>query len=396
MPVVNGLKVPPYKAIVAEAPTIGNRAWGSAMTSPHINCSNLRGDMVDTLVLIRGFAPKLQQPLPDLIARHSQMLFVGEGSSSLFPGAVALDLAELSRTEKNAVSVVFSSAETAGDYPQHNRLIVATSNSGETKETYEFMQANFPEGLSGPNAKNSTPVVITAHPEERIAQLLKPMNVIGLACGSERVVAATKSTVEQALYHQYIVAISCGREVELFSPEKMCMLTQAFGKALFADIDPAISWLLAGAKNLYVGGNIPGVPGEIRQKAVEILGTPGIALPSTLVFHGEQEVMAGQDAAVYFAPNPNHKEKLLELKRSTQTPIIIVCLEDELHHWKSDGPSKDHKDGKDFFTIPVPSMDREFMPYVYLAAGWNALVNGGVAKNRNIDLTEKATKIGYK
>jgi glucosamine--fructose-6-phosphate aminotransferase (isomerizing) len=192
-----------------------------------------------------------------------------------------------------------------------------------------------------------------------------------LRCGWEQAVAATKSVVEQALFYQSIICHIGGRRMKLDG------LDENIRQALTMPIDPEIVRKAAAAPTIYFAGYNDGVAEELTLKTNEITRNKSDFLEGTYAVHGIEEVMEPNDIVFVIDPIEEEIEKFQEVLVKG-VGLTVVALADR------DTP---------FLTIKVPSA-KETTPTVYLAAGWNLLVEIGLTLQIDLDKPTRARKVG--
>jgi glucosamine--fructose-6-phosphate aminotransferase (isomerizing) len=195
-----------------------------------------------------------------------------------------------------------------------------------------------------------------------------------LTCGQEEAIAATKSVVEQALFYRSIVARLTGGSLA----DRLDGLGRMIGETLGMSIDPGITQAIADAGVVYIAGRNDGVAEELTLKTNEIARKKSDFLEGTYAFHGIAEVMDAGDVAILIDPAPAECEKYkAELVDGVGMKVFAIA--------PNDTP---------FPTLCIPEAG-DLSSYVELAAGWNLLVEVGLALGRNLDEAERAQKVGY-
>ena len=116
---------------------------------------------------------------------------------------------------------------------------------------------------------------------------------------------------------------------------------------------------------------------ELTLKTNEITRKKSDFLEGTYAVHGIEEVMNADDVVIFINPFASELEKIKEtLVDGVGLTVIAVSDEDTI-----------------FPTIKVKDVG-ELQNYVYLAAGWNILVEVGVNLGINLDKAERARKVG--
>ena len=131
------------------------------------------------------------------------------------------------------------------------------------------------------------------------------------------------------------------------------------------------------AQTIYFAGYNDGVAEELTLKTNEITRRKSDYLEGTYAVHGIEEVMEKQDIVFVIDPIDAEIEKFQEVLVKG-VGLHVVAISDH------DTP---------FDTIRVPDAG-EMKPYVMLCAGWNLLVEIGLALGINLDKPERARKVG--
>ena len=194
-----------------------------------------------------------------------------------------------------------------------------------------------------------------------------------LTCGWEQAVAATKSVIEQALFYESILWNILGQD------------NTAACKALAGDIETALTLPIekdiidaaVNASTIYFAGYNDGVAEELTLKTNEITRNKSDFLEGTYAVHGIEEVMESKDVVFVVDPIDAEIEKFQEvLEQGVGLKVVAIA----------NRPTP-------FTTIQVPDAG-PLAPYVYLSAGWNLLVEIGLALNIDLDKPERARKVG--
>jgi len=262
-------------------------------------------------------------------------------------------------------SLCSDGARQAAEYDLSQWTVMGASNSGQTKELIALF-------LKFQEQRHSNLFGMTANAGTKLTELA---DSIVLSCGKEEAVAATMSVVEQALvYHSIYVGLTgcqCGC---VANKSKAADLA---AQVLAPEIDPKLIERIADAPMIYLVGRNNGVAEELALKASEITRKKCQFLEGTLVVHGIEEVMRSDEVVIVIDPfeadSPFIKKNLVDGVGMT---VIAISSKPTL-----------------FPTIEIPSMKR-YDPYFQLLAGWNLLVQTGVALGINIDKPQRARKIG--
>jgi glucosamine--fructose-6-phosphate aminotransferase (isomerizing) len=142
-------------------------------------------------------------------------------------------------------------------------------------------------------------------------------------------------------------------------------------------IDPQIINAVAKAETLYFAGYNDGVAEELTLKANEILQKRSDYLEGTYAVHGIEEVMTPNDVVLIFDPIESELDKFYSvLTEGVGLKVIAISTK----------PTQ-------FPTIQIPDAGL-FSGYMYLTAGWNLLVETGLALGVQMDSGERARKVG--
>jgi glucosamine--fructose-6-phosphate aminotransferase (isomerizing) len=159
--------------------------------------------------------------------------------------------------------------------------------------------------------------------------------------------------------------------------KKLPALADAFEKALTMPIDKKITDTIAKAGTIYFAGKNDGVAEELTLKTNEITRKKSDFLEGTYAVHGIEEVMNADDVVILMDPFKSELEKIKQtLVDGVGMKVFAVSDEDTI-----------------FPTIKVPDIG-ELQSYVYLAAGWNILVEVGISLGINLDKPQRARKVG--
>jgi len=318
-------------------------------------------EMMESPEIIRRFNAKDTENVVEQIKQTGKVLFSGEGSSRMFPSKNAIAWAMKARI---GVDLVTEGSYQAGEYDLNDFVVFAASNSGRTKETVSLFDKLRKAGhkrLFG----------LTANRNTKLQELSNQTFII--SCGKEDAFAATKSCVEQALFYQSLLAQVQGKS---FS-DKLNALADAFEDALTVLVDPAITEAVASAETVYVAGRNDGVAEELTVKVNEIVRKKSGFLEGTDYMHGAQEVMNPNDVVILIDPYKSELEKTKEvLIEEVGLKVFTVATEETI-----------------FPTVKVKDVDG-LTNYLFIAAGWNILVEAGISLSINLDEAERARKVG--
>lgn len=318
-------------------------------------------EMLDSADVVNSFDVTQTKDIADAIAAAGRLMMTGEGSSRIFPAKNAI---RKTLTWGIDLQAVTDGSRQAMTYDLAKFAVLCASNSGRTKEVIllaKKMAAAGNKNVFGVSANAGTLL------EAECAK------TIVLKCGWENAVAATKSVVEQALVYQAITSQIAGRDMSA----DLVGLSEKMSGALTMAIDPAIIDKAAKAETVYFAGYNDGVAEELTLKTNEITRKKSDFLEGTYAAHGVEEVMDSSDVVFVIDPIEEEIDKFQEVLVQG-VGLTIVAIADR------DTP---------FPTIKVASAG-EMAPYVYLASGWNVLVEIGLAFGIDLDKPERARKVG--
>ncbi|MFM9965267.1 MAG: SIS domain-containing protein [Planctomycetaceae bacterium] len=319
-------------------------------------------DMLDTPEIIARFDPRQASEVAADIASVGRLLLTGEGSSRIFPAKHAIAQA---RRQGWPLELHTEAGRQAKDYDLANWAVFALSNSGRTAEVIELYQALRERG-------HSRLFSLTAFADSKLGSLAQRAFV--LSCGREGAVAATKSVIEQALFHRALMEqiAQCSE----LGP-RLPALADQFREALTSPISPELVEKLKHARTIYWAGRNDGVAEELTLKTNEITRKRADFLEGTYAVHGIEEVMDSSDVVIWIDPYAGSMSKFEDvLVKGVKLTVIAV----------SSQPTP-------FPTISIPDAGN-LSGFVQMAAGWNILVETGIALAINLDKPERARKVG--
>ena len=317
--------------------------------------------MMETPGIIRNFKIENAEAAVAAIKKTKKWFFTGEGSSRILPAKHTMMQAY--RQGMN-LALATDGSRQAGEYKLGKYVVFAASNSGKTKEVvwlFDHLKKEGHANLYG----------LTANHNTMLASLANQTFVLN--CGPEDAVAATKSVAEQALFYQVLLAKVKNKSFD----KKLPSLANAFESALARHIDPSITDAIAAAGTIYFAGRNDGVAEELTLKTNEITRKKSDYLEGTYAVHGIEEVMNPDDVVVLIDPYPAEWEKIKQsLVDGVGMKVFAVSDTETI-----------------FPTIKVRTI-RDCSSYVYLAAGWNILVEVGLRLGINLDKPTRARKVG--
>jgi glutamine---fructose-6-phosphate transaminase (isomerizing) len=318
-------------------------------------------EMMQTVDIVKHFNQEQTKEIAEKIRSRKKILLTGEGSSRIFPAKNAIRKSLQSGLD---IYMVTEGSHQAQQYELADFSVFCASNSGRTKEVILVAQK-----LRANNNPNR--YALTANPDTPLEKECSQTFV--LTCGVEKAVAATKSVVEQALFYESIIwNMQIKKEIVQHS-----RLAEKMATALTMPVDPTIVQAAARAGTIYFAGYNDGVAEELTLKTNEITRKKSDYLEGTYVVHGIEEVMTRDDLVVIIDPIEDEIEKLQQvLLHGVGLTVVAIS-------------------GKDtaFPTIRVPE-GGEMNPYLYLCAGWNLLVEIGLALSIDLDKPQRARKVG--
>ena len=328
---------------------------------PKYNFALVR-EMLRTPEIISSFNFDQGDKVVTSIKQTGRLFCTGEGSSRIFP-AKRLIASLLGRG--TSIQFATEGGRQSLDYDLADWTVMGASNSGQTKELIVLL-----EKLIQANHKNL--FGLTATPGSKLTQITES---IVLSCGKEEAVAATISVVEQALVYQAIeiglTECSCGCK------SRNQEAGQLAADVLAVEYDAKLIAKVAAAPVIYLAGRNNGVAEELALKTNEITRKRSQYLEGTIVVHGIEEVMNPEDVVVLIEPFEQdmefYKKNLVDGVGMT---VIAISSKPTL-----------------FPTISIPTLKR-YDEYFQLLAGWNLLVQTGIACNIDIDKPKRARKVG--
>ena len=316
----------------------------------------LAREMMDTVDVVKGFDSGQTEKVAAEIKAAGRLFLTGEGSSRIFPAKNAI---RKTMTWGLDLNVFTDGSRQSAQYDLSKFAVFCASNSGRTKEVVLLAKKLEQKGYA-----------LTANEGTLLEEVCKQTFV--LKCGWEQAVAATKSVVEQAMFYESII-----RHIAAKDAAPCSELAEKIKEALTMTIDSGIVDAAAKAGTIYFAGYNDGVAEELTLKTNEITRKKSDFLEGTYAVHGIEEVMDANDIVFVVDPIDDEIEKFQEVLVKG-VGLKVVALADR------DTP---------FTTIPVPKAG-EMGQYVYLSAGWNLLVEIGLALKINLDKPERARKVG--
>lgn len=318
-------------------------------------------EMMDTIDIVKKFNPNQTRDVAKKIKDVGKLLLTGEGSSRIFP---AKNLIRKALTAGLDLNIVTDGSRQSAQYDLSKFAVFCASNSGRTKEVVLLAKK-----LAAIN--NNNRFALSANAGTLLEEAC--IKTFVLTCGWENAVAATKSVVEQALFYESIL----WNMNNLKSADYMNGLENKIEEALTLPIDPAIVMAATKAQTIYFAGYNDGVAEELTLKTNEITRRKSDFLEGTYAVHGIEEVMDRNDVVFVIDPIDEEINKFQEvLVKGVGLKVVAIAAKET-----------------PFTTILVPDAG-DMNPYVFLCAGWNLLVEIGLALGINLDKPERARKVG--
>jgi glucosamine--fructose-6-phosphate aminotransferase (isomerizing) len=317
-------------------------------------------EMLETASIIRNFDPKVSERFVKNVKSHKGLFLTGEGSSRIFPARRAI---YSSLKKKFILPVITDGCTQAMEYNLDDFTVFAASNSGQTKEVIRL--------VIDLKKKNHKAIYgLTANRNTKLEELAADTYV--LSCGKEEAVAATKSVIEQGLFYDSLLRNLAGEKLDGLKE-----LGDKTEQALTLKIGKEITDIIKKADMIYFAGRDNGVAAELALKTMEITRKKSAFLEGTFALHGIEEVMNKNEVLIWVDPFMDDQDKFIEcLVKGAGISVITVS----------------HRETK-LPNILIPD-GGQYDEYVQLAAGWNILVETGIALGINLDKTQRARKVG--
>jgi glucosamine--fructose-6-phosphate aminotransferase (isomerizing) len=321
----------------------------------------LAREMLDVVGVVASFNAGQTINIAEKIKSKGNLFLTGEGSSRIFPAKNAIRKA---LTWGLDLHIATDGSRQASQYDLARFAAFCASNSGRTKEVILLAKKLRSAGSSlcfGLSANKGTIL------EETCSETFV------LTCGWEQAVAATKSVIEQALFYESILRHIGKKSLTISYAE----LAGKIESALTMPIDPGIVTAATRASTIYFAGYNDGVAEELTLKTNEITRRKSDYLEGTYAVHGIEEVMNKNDIVFVVDPIDEEIGKFEEvLVKGVGLAVVAIANK------KTPFP-----------TILIPDAG-DMNPYVYLCAGWNLLLEIGLALGINLDKPERARKVG--
>ena len=318
-------------------------------------------EMMDTVDVVKNFDPNQTKEVSTLIAAAEKLMLTGEGSSRILP---AKNIIRKALAWGLDINIFTDGSRQSAQYDLSKFAVFCASNSGRTKEVVLLAKK-----LTEQGSKNCYGLSVNA------GTMLEDVctETFVLKCGWEQAVAATKSVIEQALFYESILWHISGSKNVVTGAE----LSAKVEEALTLQIDTDIIKAATSAGTIYFAGYNDGVAEELTLKTNEITRKKSDFLEGTYAVHGIEEVMDANDIVFVVDPIDDEIEKFQKVL-AEGVGMKVVAIADR------DTP---------FTTIRVPKAGQQ-QQYVHLCAGWNLLVEIGIALGIDLDKPERARKVG--
>ncbi|MGF7140187.1 SIS domain-containing protein [Roseimarinus sediminis] len=317
-------------------------------------------EMMQTVEVIEKFNVAAVEPFVPAVKQNKNILITGEGSSRIFPGKHFRYHLLANGIDYN---VVIEGATQSAEYQLDDYVVFGLSNSGKTKELVELF-------TKLKDKQHPVFYGITATPNTPVGQLATDSLV--LSCGKEDAVAATKSVVEQGLFFSTLLAKAFS--IDFPSLKEFAAKIQL---SLEHSIPSEIINYMIEAPVIYFAGRNNGVAEELALKTNEITRKKSDFLEGTYALHGIEEVMNAGEVLVVIDPFEQEEIKFKSiLEEDVGVHVIAISSRETI-----------------FPTIRIPD-GKVFNNYIELAAGWNLLVETGIALGIDLDKPVRARKIG--
>lgn len=317
-------------------------------------------EMLQTSEVVRQFSHEATRRFAEAIRDKETLFLTGEGSSRIFPAKRAIY--EVMKAG-GPVMVVTEGSTQAMEYDLKNFAVFGASNSGKTKEVVRLFMKLKDQG-------HLAFFGLTANADTTLEEIALDTHVMN--CGKEDAVAATKSVVEQGLFYNSLLKHLAGKDMT-----GLDQLAADIQTALTTEIDPEIVSALQNADKIYFAGRNNGVVEELTLKTNEITRKKSDYLEGTYAVHGIEEVMDANEVVIVVDPFESEEQKFREcLIDGVGMKVVAISS-----HATS------------FPTVLIPH-GGEYKDYVELAAGWNLLVEIGIALGIDLDKPVRARKVG--
>ncbi len=318
-------------------------------------------EMMGTIETVSKFDPSATKNIAEVVKKSEKLYLTGEGSSRIFPAKNTMRKAKRWGMDLN---IQTDGSRQSYEYDLSKYTVCCASNSGRTKEVIllaKKLKESGKKDIFG----------LTACGETMLSKACVSTHILN--CGWEQAVAATKSVVEQALYYESILWNVKGEDKSAELKKLPSLLEQALTLPIPSDIVDYVKR----SETIYFSGYNDGVAEELTLKTNEITRHKSDFLEGTYAVHGIEEVMNPCDIVFVIDPIEAEIEKFQEvLEKGVGLKVVAIADHDT-----------------PFQTIKVPQAG-DFKPYVMLCAGWNLLVEIGLAFGIDLDKPDRARKVG--
>ena len=317
-------------------------------------------EMMEMPDVVRNYDPGDALRFAEIAKTKKGIFFTGEGSSRIFPAKRAM----YSLLKSGFFLPVITEGSTqALEYKLDDYAVFAASNSGQTKEVIRLVTALKKQ-------KHNAVFGLTANHNTKLQEIATETHI--LSCGKENAVAATKSVIEQGLFYDAMIHAIMRTTMTAFGD-----FADDAQKALASVTDPQIIDTMKRASIIYFAGRNNGVAEELALKTNEITRKKSAFLEGTFAVHGIEEVMDKNEVLIWIDPFTDEEEKFYEcLVKGVGMKVIVMTA----------GKSR-------FPSIKIPA-GGQYSEYIQLAAGWNLLVETGLALGIDLDKPVRARKVG--
>ncbi|MDO4569003.1 MAG: SIS domain-containing protein [Planctomycetia bacterium] len=318
-------------------------------------------EMLETPEIMRRFDWSQTQNIANVVKETGRLFFTGEGSSRIFPAKNLIYTAM-----KMGLPIAFGTDGSwqSAEYDLTNWAVFGASNSGQTKEVVSLFRALAEKG-------HQKRFAMTANHNTKLEEAAN--ETIVLSCGKENAVAATKSVVEQGLVYMSVL-----RNIVGCQACDMDKVADAAETILNMEYCPEIISKVVESPIIYFAGRNNGAAEELRLKTNEITRKKSDYLEGTYLLHGIEEVMNPGETIVILDPFESECAKIKELLVDKIGVNVVAIADRETI----------------FPTVVIPSAICRFAPMLQLMAGWNLLVQTGVALGIDLDKPTRARKVG--
>jgi glucosamine--fructose-6-phosphate aminotransferase (isomerizing) len=317
-------------------------------------------EMMQTASIVRSYNADAAAEFVSRVKGSKGFFLTGEGSSRIFPAKRAI----YTLLKDGFPFIVLTEGSTqAMEYKLDEFAVFAASNSGQTKEVIRLVSHLKNQG-------HRSLFGITANEKTRLQDIAAATHV--LSCGKEEAVAATKSVIEQGLFYHSLFSHLTANKMKGFTE-----FADKIEIALTTLIPREYIETIKNAEVIYFAGRNNGVAEELALKTNEITRKKSAFLEGTFAVHGIEEVMDKKEVLIWIDPFKAEEEKFYEcLVKGVGMNVITITAGSSL-----------------FPSIKIPDAG-EYNEYVQLAAGWNLLVETGIALGIDLDKPVRARKIG--